>query len=75
MRNTMYIPNSLYAKKNLKQVILDYNLQKNNINFKNEVLYKNENLFLLYTQKYIFLATLSSECDNIILEIKNHLMK
>lgn len=70
MSNDIYFPNKASTKKNINKVIDKYKLQESSSIQRKERVYKNEDIILLLTKKYIFMRSFLSEDDQIILNIK-----
>lgn len=70
MSNDIYFPNKASTKKNINKVISKYKLQESSSIQRKERVYKNEDIILLLTKKYIFMRSFLSEDDQIILNIK-----
>lgn len=75
MSNSIYFPNKASTKDNINMVISKYNLQEFSNNQKKEKVFKNEDIILLLTRKYIFLRAFLNEDEQVILDIKKLLIE
>ncbi len=75
MNNSIYFPNKASTKKNINKVISKYKLQEFSCNLKKEKVFKNEDIILLLTKRYIFLRSFLNEDDQVIIDVKNILME
>lgn len=70
MSNDIYFPNNASTRKNIYKVISKYNMKESGSNHRKEKVYKNENIILLLTKKYVFMRSFLNEDEQIILNIK-----
>lgn len=75
MSNSIYFPNKASTKKNINKVISKYKLKEFGCNQKREKVFKNEDIILLLTKKYVFLRSFLNEDDQIIIDVKKLLME
>lgn len=75
MSNSIYFPNKASTKENINMVISKYKLQEFSSNQKKEKVFKNEDIILLLTKKYIFLRSFLNEDDQVILDVKKLLIE